>query len=107
MALVERLCQIYEDDEEYLNIALNPFCEAQFSILGGYHTASEVKAFYNMSPEDEAEYDTLFARIAAYPDDYRRDRAVHRIRSILTFWEQGDVPSYMTVEEIRAHFNAV
>lgn len=107
MALVERLCQIYEDDESYLNIALNPFCEAQMSILGGYITASQVKAFYAMDTEDETEYDTLIARVQAYPQAASRLLAVHRIRTILTFWEQEGLPGYTTVAEIRAQLNAI
>jgi len=111
MALVERLCQIPSDDPggepNARHIALNPFCEAMFSLLGGYHTVTEVKAFYAMTVEDEAEFDTLVGRVTAHADDYHRDRAVHRIRSILTFWEQGDVPSYMSAAEIRAQLNAI
>ena len=105
MALVERLCQV--DPDESRNIALNSFCEGLFSVLGGYITNSQVKAFYSMTSEDETEYDTLVGRIVAYDDNWHRDRAVHRVRSVLTFWEQGNVPGYQTVSEIRSQLNAV
>jgi hypothetical protein len=105
MALVERLCQVEEDDTR--NIALNPFVEALFSVLGGYITVAQVKSFYSMTAEDETEMDALITSVTAYPDDYRRDRAVHRVRSILTFWEQGDIPTYNTVAGVRSHFNAI
>ena len=105
MALVERLCQVDSEPQER-HIALNPFCEALFSVLGGYHTVSELKAFYSMTPADEAEFDALVGRVTANPDDYRRDRAVHRIRSILTFWE-AELGPYDEVSEIRAWLNAV
>lgn len=108
MTLIERLCQVDPDEER--NIALNPFVEALFSVLGGYITVSQIKSFYNMTSEDEVETDALIVRITAYPNDSntnQRDRAVHRVRSILTFWEQGDVPGYMTVAEIRAQFNVI
>lgn len=107
MALIERLCQIHEEGEYHLNIALNPFCEALFSVLGGYHSVDDIKSFYDMTAEDITEMDALVARIIAYPNDYRRDRAVHRVRSILTFWEQGDVPGYQTVAQIRAKMNTI
>lgn len=105
MALVERVCQVEADESR--NIALNPFCEAVFSVLGGYITIAQTKSFYDMTPEDEAELDTLVAQIQAYPQMAQRILAVHRIRSILTFWEQGDVPGYQTVAEIRSQFNTI
>ena len=114
MALVERLCQVDLDEPggepSERHIALNPFCEALFSILGGYVTVSQLKAFYNMTPEDEAELDTFVDRILAYSatsNQNLRERAVHRVRGILTFWEQGDIPGYMTVANIRSQLNTV
>jgi len=111
MALIERLCQIEPDEpggEPYeRHIPLNPFCEALYSVLGGYHTNAELKAFWDMTTADETEYDALVTRVTAYPNDHRRNRAVHRVRSILTFWEMESVPGYMTVAQIRAHFNAI
>ena len=107
MALVERLCQTYEVDDYPLNIALNPFCESLMSVLGNYHTVSQVKAFYSMSAEDETEMDAMVDRITDYPQKTDRMLATHRIRSILTFWEQGNIPGYMTVAEIRSQLNAI
>jgi hypothetical protein len=108
MALIERLCQVEEDESR--NIALNPFCEGLFSILGGYITISQMKTFYSMTTEDETEMDTLIGRITAYSATSatnERDRAVHRVRAIMTFWEQGDVPGYQTVAEIRSQFGSI
>lgn len=108
MALIERLCQVDPDEER--NIALNPFVEALFSVLGEYITVSQIKSFYNMTPEDEVELDALVGRITVYPNDSntnQRDRSVHRVRSVLTFWEQGDVPGYMTVADVRSQFNSI
>ena len=112
MALVERLCQIDEDEPggepQERHIALNPFCEAMFGILGGYITISQVKAFYSMTAEDEAEFDTMIGRVQAYnANSLQRGYSVHRIRGIMTFWEQGDVPGYTTVAEVRAQLNAI
>ncbi len=111
MALVERLCQIDPDEpggEPYeRHIHTNPFCEALFSVLAGYHTVAQIKLFYNMTPEDETEMDALVARIIAYPNDHRRDRSVHRVRSIMTFWEQGDITGYQTVANIRDKLESI
>jgi hypothetical protein len=107
-ALVERLCQV--DPDESRNIALNPFCEGLFSILGGYITVAQMKTFYAMTVNDQEEMDTLIGRVTAYSATSatnERDRAVHRLRAIMTFWEQGDIPTYNTVAGIRSHFNAI
>ena len=103
--LTVRLCQ--EDQDEARNIALNPFCEALFSVLGTYHTIAQVKNFYNMTAEDQTQMDSIVSQVMAYPQKVDRTIAVHRIRSILTFWEQGDVPSYMSVDDIDTHLNAL
>ena len=107
MALIERLCQVDPDEpggEPYeRHMALNPFCEALFSVLGGYHTVSQVKGFYNMTVEDEDEMDTIIAAVTSVPQLAERALKIHRIRSVLTFWEQGDVPGYQTVAQIRGH----
>lgn len=105
MALVERLCQIDSEPQER-HIALNSFCEALFSILGSYHTIAEIKSFYSMTSEDEIEFDVLVGRVTAYSDDHSRDRAVHRVRSILTFWEAGIGP-YNSVAEIQTRLNTI
>jgi len=110
MALVERLCQIDVGDPggepQERHIALNPFCEALFSILGGYHTVPELKTFYAMTAEDVTEFDALVARVAAYPSLDMRMLAVHRVRSIMTFWE-AEIPVYSTVTAIRNWLNTI
>jgi hypothetical protein len=107
MALVERLCQTYSGDEEYLNLAISPFVEACFSVLGSWHTVAEMKAFYQMRPEDEVEFDALIQRINARGTIQNRMLGVERLYAILTFWEWGAVPGYQTVSQIRAWINAI
>ena len=110
MALIERLCQIDPDQpggEPYeRHMALNPFVEALFSILGSWHTIPQIKAFYSMTAEDITEFDALIDRITAYPVGYERMLAVHRVRSIMTFWE-AEIPSYSTVNAIRTWFGEI
>ena len=121
MALIERLCQVDPDEpdgESYeRHIALNPFVGGIFSVLGGYHTLLEFKNFYTMTAEDIVEVDVLIGRITAYPaDSVPRMLAVHRVRSILTFWEQsggldagdpGYISGYSTVADIRERFGEI
>ena len=110
MALVERLCQVYEGDESHLNIALNPFCEVLFRVLDGRHSIQDVKNFYAMTPEDEAEFDVLVANVTSDPKVVERVLAIHQVRAILTFWEcRNDLnaPNYNTVADIRSELNNI
>ncbi len=104
-SLTVRLCQ--EDQDEARNIALNPFCESLFSVLGGYHTVAQVKNFYNMTAEDQIQMNDIVSQVTAYGTLQERMLAVHRVRSILTFWEQGDIPSYQSVDDIDTHLNSL
>lgn len=104
-SLTLRLTQTDPDDSRH--IALNPFVEAQFSILHGAHTIAQIKGFYNMSPSDETAYDTLIGLVTSTVDLTERVIRIHRIRSILTFWEQGDVAGYQTADEIETQLLAI
>lgn len=106
-SLTLRLCQEYEGDEYYRNIALNPFCEALFSVLHGTHSVAGVKSFYNMTTEDADAFDVLVSKVTSTLDLAERAVRIHRIRSILTFWEQGDVASYQTPDEIETWLLAI
>ena len=106
-SLTLRLCQQYTGEEYYRNIALNPFCEALFSVLHGSHSVAGVKGFYNMTTEDSAAFDVLVGKVTSTLDLTERSVRIHRIRSILTFWEQGDVSTYQTPDEIETHLLAI
>ena len=106
-SLTLRLCQMYEYPEYYRNIALNPFCEALFSVLHGSHSVAGVKGFYAMTAEDAAAFDVMVGKVTSTLDLTERMVRIHRIRSILTFWEQGDISTYNTVNGIRTHLNNI
>lgn len=114
MALVERLCQIDPDEpggEPYeRHIALNDFVEGLYDILGGYHSVIQMKTFYNMTPEDEAEFDALVAQIQSVAQLQKKLGRIHRVRAILTKWERKDdlnLTGYDTVSDIRMQLNGV
>jgi hypothetical protein len=104
-SLTLRLCQV--DPDEARNIALNPFCEALFSVLHGSHSVTGVKGFYNMTAGDEAAFDVLVGKVTSTLDLTERIVRIHRIRSILTFWEQGDIATYQTPDGIETHLLAI
>ena len=104
-SLTIRLCQL---DEDYTrNIALNPFCEALFAVLHGSHSVAGVKGFYNMTTSDAAAFDVLVGKVTSTLDLTERAVHIHRIRSILTFWEQGDVATYQTPDDIETWLLAI
>lgn len=114
MALVERLCQIDPGEpggEPYeRHIALNDFVEGLYDILGGYHTVIQMKTFYNMTPEDEVEFDEILSQIQSVAQLQRRLGRIHRVRSILTKWERKDdlnLTGYDAVSDIRTHLNNI
>jgi hypothetical protein len=104
-SLTIRLTQT--DEDETRNIALNPFVEALFSILHGSHSIAGIKGFYNMTPSDEAAFDVLVSQVTSTLDLTERIVRIHRIRSILTFWEQGDIASYQTPDDIETWLLAI
>ncbi|MHC4498547.1 MAG: hypothetical protein ACYS21_05475 [Planctomycetota bacterium] len=104
-SLTIRLTQT--DEDETRNIALNPFVEAIFSILHGSHSVAGIKGFYNMTASDETAFDVMVGKVTSTVDLTERIVRIHRIRSILTFWEQGDVSSYLTPDEIETHLLAI
>ena len=101
MALIERLCQVETDPAR--NIAIHDWTSAQTMVLAGVHTIAQVKSFYNMTPEDEAEYDTIIAQITATPQLAERMLALDHMEAVLHFYErQNDVTTpYNTVEGVR------
>jgi hypothetical protein len=104
-SLTIRLVQ--EDPDEARNIALNPFVEALFSVLHGAHSVAGVKVFYNMTASDGIQFDTLVSKVTSTADLTERVVRLHRIRSILTFWEQGDITGYQTPDDIETWLLAI
>lgn len=104
-SLTIRLCQT--DPDPARNIALNPFVESMYSALGGWHTRSNIENFYNMTAADITAFDVLVDKIISTTDLTERVYRIQRIRSILTFWEQGDVPTYQDEDSIETHLLAI
>jgi len=113
MALVERLCQIDPDEpngEPYeRHIPYMPFVAGLFRVLDGAHTVQQVKAFWDMTQEDQAEFDTFVARITARETLQERMLAVEQLQAIMNYWELKDSPyeseQYNSVQDIRTALN--
>jgi len=111
--LVLRLCQIDEDEGGFPNdqhIALNDFCDGLFDLLGGYHTTTQMKTFYDMPANQQNQFDALVAQINSAPDLTNKLGRIHRFRAILTKWERKDdlnLPGYDTPDDIEIHLLAL
>ena len=103
--LVLRLCQVDEDDGGFpsdRHIAIADFIGGLYDILGGYHTVTQMKQFYDMTPTEQAQFDVLVAKLDA-PQLAQSIGRIQRFRSILNKWERKDVlnvPIYDTPDDI-------
>ena len=104
-SLTFRLTQTDPDSSRH--IALNPFVEALFSVLHGRHSVAGVKGFFNMTAADEVQFDTLVSKVTSAALLEERSIRLHRIRSILTFWEEGGITGYTTEDEIEAELAGI
>lgn len=124
--LVLRLCQVDEDDgglpgaglhpsepgydPQTRHIALNDFTDGLFDILGGYHTDIQMKTFYDMPANQQANFDTLWALITGVAQLQKRIGRIHRFRSILTKYESRqdlNAPSYNSPDDVETHLLAL
>lgn len=124
--LVLRLCQVDEDDgglpgagkspgepgydPSTAHIAIQDFIGGLYDILGGYHTATQMKAFYSMSTEQQDNFDALWGKITSVAQLSLRLGRIMRFKSILNKWERRDVlqlAAYGTPDAIQTQLLAL
>ena len=111
--LVLRLCQVDEDDGGFphdQHIALHDFVSAMISVIGGYHTALQLKTFYTMPANQQAHFDTLWAKITSAPNLPKQLGRIRRFESILHFWARRDdlnLTAYDTPDDIETQLLAI
>lgn len=108
--LVLRLCQMYEGEEYHRNIALNDFTDGLFDLLGGYHTPTQLKTFYDMPQGEQDSFDILWGKITSATNLTRQLGRIHRFRAILTKWERRDdlnLTNYDTPDDIQTQLMAL
>lgn len=120
--LVWRLCQVDEEDgglpgagrspgepgydPSTTHIAYGSFCDALMDVLGGYHTITQMKTFYNMPTEQQQQLDALVARINSALTLESKVGRIGRLRSILSKWqiaEDLNLAGYDTPADIQTH----
>lgn len=101
--LVDRICQVYSNDESIWNIPINRFWGACVDLLGGYHTTAQITTFFDLNSQESAELSQLIGVVTAKSNTINtnlRDRAIQRIRTILVYYEDGGIPGYQTPDEV-------
>ena len=103
--LVDRICQIYSDDESIWNIPINQFRAALTGLLGGYIAEQTIVVYFGLSAGEEADWDSLVALIIAKSNTSNvnlRDRAVEWINSVLNLYEDGTITAFDTPDKVWA-----
>ncbi len=96
MALIERLT--HTDPDETRHIAKHVFAAALHVVAIGDRTRAQLKNFYNMTAEDESEFDTLVTN--APSGTAALERYINRIHWILLL-NEAVVTTYTTDAEVR------
>lgn len=92
------------------HIALNDFVEGLFDVLGGYHTTTNLKTFYNMPANQQNQFDALWAQIASGSTVAKQIGRIHRVRAILTKWERRydlQLNAYDEPDDIETHLGEI
>jgi len=111
--LVLRLCQVDEDEggfASHQHIALHDFVSAMISVIGGYHTGAQLKTFYDMPANQQAQFDALWSRITSAPNLSKQLARIRRFESVLHFWERRDdlnINAYDTPDDIETQLLAI
>lgn len=101
--LKERICQVYEFEEAVWNIPIEKFYGACIGILGGYLTTAQVVSYFALSAQEEQDWNDLIARFTAKSNTGNtnpRDRAVLWLKTILSWYEIGGIPTFGTPDEV-------
>lgn len=85
MALVERLMGEPFEPDHSRKITVHEFAAASYEVAFGPRTVAQIKAYYDMSPEDAAEFDALTAQITG--TDAQRHRLVFQIEQVFILAE--------------------
>lgn len=111
--LVLRLCQVDEDDGGFPSdhhIAVRDWAAALTALHGGYHTATQVKTFFDMPANQQAQFDVLWGKIISASTLAAQSGRRERCITILNMWERRDdmnLPGYDTPDDIETHMLAI
>lgn len=111
--LILRLCQVDEDEGGFpsdQHIAINDFVDGLYDLLGGYHSPLQMKTFYDMPANQQAQFDALVALINSAADLPNKLGRIHRFRAILTKWERRhdlSLTGYDTPDDIETQLLAI
>jgi hypothetical protein len=99
MALVERIMGDPFEPDHARKITVHEFAAASYEVAFGPRTMAEIKNYYDMSPEDAAEFDALTAKVTG--TDAQRHRLVFQIEQVFILAEMR-APFYDTPALVRS-----
>lgn len=101
MALIERLMGEPFEPDPARKIAVHQFAAACYEVAFGPRTVAQIKSYYAMTTEDEADFDALTALVVGA--DAARHRIVFQMEQVLMLAEMR-VPFYDTPAKVRTRF---
>lgn len=103
MALVERIMH-WETEPANRWISVHEFFAALSELAGGALTVAQIKSYYQMTPEDEVDFDALVALSPKSTEG--RMMLVDRVHSIFLLGETG-APGYSSPTDVRGKITGV
>lgn len=101
MALVERLMRDPSIDRSTW-IAVHDFFAAMSELERGALTVNQIKTFLNMSPEDEADFDSLISIYQTLGTKADQIAYVNRMHAVFILARgRQEYPGYTTPDEVR------
>ena len=102
MALIERLMHLTDQPTSGpQELTVHGFWAAGMEILNGRATVAQVKTFYQMTPEESAEFDALIAKLPAANQVANRLLMIDGWQAVFMLAEQG-VQGYDTPAGVRS-----
>jgi len=86
------------------------FIGGLYSILGGYHTVSQMKTFYDMTPAEQNQLDIFLGKINSATTVAAKLGRILRFKAILNFWEQRNdlnLAGYDTPDDIELQLSEI
>jgi hypothetical protein len=102
MALVERLMGEPFEADPARHIAVHQFAASAYEVAFGPRTVAQIKSYYQMTPEDAAEFDLLVAQVTG--TDAQRHRIVFQFEQVFLLAELR-APFYDTPALVRSRLS--
>ena len=105
MALIDKLGG-FQDPETGDKFSVNAFHASLVELSNGEVTPAQIKSYFGMDAEDQADLDWLIDKYNAQPTAEAKSKFVELMRSLFVLAESG-VPGYTTSGDLVARINRI